>query len=387
MLFLLIATGLLLLATLLLSLVVWVLLSLFRGRPSRFWRRTLSVHVVLVPIHLFLTVPGLFGWVGSRLIHTRPDESAYAGPRVSAGGEWVLQSQDSLRAEREEVEREGGVEVAPAIRALEEQCTVKFRASDGLLLRGFLVPPLVSEPRCSVVVVHGLFRGGLEMEPVAAMFRELGAEVLMLELRNHGGSGRAPATFGLYESRDVVAAVEWLHARPEHGERQVVLFGVSLGTAAVSLAAARLPNVAGLVLDAPMDDLLMTGHRMLALSREGRSGMAMPEPFRSLIFASIEFWSDFEFERVRPRDALLGLSPDVPVLFIGGGDDERMPPAGVEALFAEIPTRLDLKALWIREGSDHGAVWSDDPDGYQRHLREFLDVVVSQPAGQATKPR
>lgn len=371
MLFLLACTGVLLLVTLVLAVLLRVILALLGRKPARFWRRTLQVHVALLVVHLFGTVPATLGWFGSRLaVRTRHDENTYAGPRIDGEGKWVVQSRRTLAAEEA-----GEAEVAPELRACEERATVQLRAEDGVRVRGFFVPSKRDEPRCSVVVVHGLFRGGLEIDPVAAMFRDLGAEVLMLELRNHGASERAPATFGLYESLDVLAAVRWLRDRPEGRERKIVLFGVSLGTAAVSLAAARTPDLDGLVLDAPMSDLLETAHAMLGMSREGRRSLAMPRIFRTLIFTSLELWSGFAFRDVRPRDALLSLRPDVPVLFIAAGLDQRMPVQSVQSFFDMLPTRHHLKNLWICPDSDHGKVWSDDPEGYRRQLAEFLVFV------------
>ena len=47
----------------------------------------------------------------------------------------------------------------------------------------------------------------------------------------------------------------------------------------------------------------------------------------------------------------------------------------VRALFEDLPTRPELKQLWIREGSKHGRVWTDDPEGYRERLRAFLRLV------------
>jgi pimeloyl-ACP methyl ester carboxylesterase len=114
------------------------------------------------------------------------------------------------------------------------------------------------------VLVHGIFRGALEIETPGAMLRDLGGEVLLLELRNHGGSEKAPITFGRDEMLDVLTAAEFLQARPEAAGRPLVFFGVSFGTAAAALAAPQLRDLDGLVLDAPMDDLRATARRLFA---------------------------------------------------------------------------------------------------------------------------
>lgn len=379
--FLLEGTGVLLGATLLLCALAWAVLwswrrlragksaTTRRGGAARFWRRVLLVHLVLAPVHFFVTMPAVLGW-GIAHLQTRRDEARYDGPRIDADGRWVMQSRASLRDEAA-----GAATVAPELRASQARHTVRFAAEDGVNLRAFLVAPRAGAPRCTVVLVHGLFRGGLELEPVAAMFRDLGAEALMLEMRNHGGSDRAPPGFGVNEQLDVVAAVRWLRARPGHASDRIVLFGVSLGTAAVALATRRLPDLAGVVLDAPVDDALATANRMLDDPSARRRGFALPSPLRELLFTAVEVWSGTRLADVHPAAALRELPPNVPVLLIGGGEDRRVPPDVVRELFAALPTRPELKQLWIRDGSDHGHVWADDPDGYRRHLSEFLATV------------
>jgi pimeloyl-ACP methyl ester carboxylesterase len=152
---------------------------------------------------------------------------------------------------------------------------------------------------------------------------------------------------------------------------------VSLGTAAVMYAAPDVPDLGGVILDAPMDDLLATAHRMMSESpRPGKRGLGMREPFRTLTIKALELWNGCSFADVRPIDEIARLPPRVPVLIIGGGDDARMPPSSVEALFDRLPTLPGRKILWIRPGSDHGQVWNDDPAAYRQHLEAFLELVL-----------
>jgi hypothetical protein len=356
------------------SVVLWVVLRLVRRRPVRFWRRAAGVHAILVPLSLFVATPMTLGWLGTTRIGTRPDERGYAGPRIAGDGTWVLQSRASLRAEAS-----GAATPDAALLAAAAASAVRLETTDGVALRAFLVPPATGAPSCTVALFHGLFRGGLELEGPASLFRDLGAETLLVEMRNHGKSGRSRPTFGLREALDVEAAVTWLRRDPERAGRPLVLFAVSLGTAAVMRAAPRVDGLAALVLDAPMHDLLATAHRMLAEEpRPGHRGLNIWQPFRSLVVSSIEVLNGFRFEDVRPADDLARLDPSLAALVIGGGDDRRMPPETVRAVFDRIPSRPERKALWIREGSDHGQVWIDDPDGYRRRLAALLDLALGR---------
>ena len=344
------------------------------GRLRRGWLRRIGIALaVALPVHALLTVPAALALIGLSFVGTRGDERGYAGPRIRSDGSWLQQSRETLRAERTDpAALPDDIDVLPP---------VHFEAADGTPLRAFVVPPRPQSggggPRATVVMVHGLFRGALELEPVGSMFRDLGCEVVLLELRNHGGSGRATPSFGLRESTDVLAALRWARARsPADAARPAVLFGVSLGTAAVALAAPQVADLGGVVLDAPMDDARSTAERMLAAAPAGRPRrLSVPEPFRSVLLFSIGLFAGAPLADIEPAKALTSLPAEVPVLLIAAGDDRRMPPESVRAIFASLPQRDDRKSLWIRDGAEHGHVWTLDPQGYRERLAAFLDDV------------
>lgn len=375
MLILLIPAAVLTLATLLLA-VLWRLgLALLRRRPApRFWRRTFTRHAWLLAFHFFVTVPLVLGYMVSRSPGTRRDERAYQGPRLDAQGSWLLQSRESLAAEAA-----GATRVDSALLDAATRRAVSFTAADGVKLRGFLVaPPALppdAPPRFVAVLAHGLYRGALEIETPGSMLRDLGGEVLLLELRNHGGSGHAKATFGRDEARDVLAAVDFLRARPEARGRPLMLYAVSLGTAAAALAAPRVPDLAGLVLDAPMDDLEATAYRELA---SGPLAQSIRQPWAWTVLWSARHIGGVPIDEVKPRQALRQLPPRVPVLFVGAGHDERMPPASVKALFDSLPTAPERKELWIQDQATHGKVWVAAPEEYRKRLSDFCARMTSE---------
>jgi uncharacterized protein len=362
-------------AAVLVVLLVRLGFAIAREAPVRFWRRA-TIALLCVAPALFV-VGGSVGVaiLGVSVVGTRPDERAYAGPRTTPEGKWIFQSRESLRAERE-----GSVVPDAALVDSARRATLRLTASDEVGLRAFFVPVESGTPRATVVLVHGLFRGALELEAPAAMFRDAGCDVVLLEMRNHGGSDRATPTFGLHERRDVEAAVAWVRSDPARAARPLILFAVSLGTAAATAAAVDVPDLAALVLDAPAEAMLETAHRMLAHKPEPpRKGLGLVQPFRSLVVSTVELLCGFRFEDVRPIDAIRRLSPDVRVLLVGGGEDSRMPPEVVRAVFDALPTLPDRKELWIRDGSDHGVVWLDAPDDYARRLRSIVDAVAAAP--------
>lgn len=360
-------------ATFILAVLWRVGLVLLRRPAPRFWKQTLKWHAGLFALHLFVTVPLLFAVQITRFVGTRSDERSYGGPRIAEDGRWLLQTRETLAAEKA-----GKSEVPPAVQAAAAARAVSLVARDGVKLRAFVVPSAVTDrPRFAAVLIHGLFRGALEIETPGAMLRDLGGEVLLLELRNHGGSGRAAPTFGRDEAQDVLAAVDFVRTRPHAQGRPLVLYAVSLGTAAAAIAAPQVPDLGGIVLDAPMDDLAATAQREL---RSGDFWQSIREPWASLILFFARHLRGVPIDEVKPREALVRLHPRVPVLFIGAGHDERMPPETIRGLFATLPTAPDRKELWIEPEATHGKVWVKAPEEYRRRLGTFVEKVLERSA-------
>jgi alpha-beta hydrolase superfamily lysophospholipase len=355
------------LATLLACGLLSLGLLLTRVDQRRYWRRVLWLHLGLLPLHLFVTFPLVMGGLGSRaMVGTRGDESPYSGPRLLPDGKLQVQSWASLRAETD----------APPPADLVAAAKARQRAipsRDGVSLRAFRIEATQEPPRAVAILVHGLFRSAMEPEPVAAMLREQGCECWLVELRNFGGSSRAPFTLGARESDDVVAAVEYVRAQPGRANAPIVLFGVSFGTVAISLALPRLDGIAGVALDAPIDDMLPAAHRLFGVIAQRSSTFAIGEPWQSLVLRSLEWWSDIDLAALCPSDVLATLPHDLPVLVVGAGIDERAPPATVERLFARLPMPAERKRLWMVAESEHGRVFLDQPAAYAEHLRWLLE--------------
>lgn len=371
MLFPLTAAALFTLATLLPAALVGLGLWWWRRRTRGFWRGVAWTHAGLFVLHLFVVFPLALGWFGANLIGTRHDERGYAGPRIDAAGRLVLQDRESLRREREAVDPGGDAEVDLAVAAR----TFRIASSDGVTVRAFRLEPRREPPVAAAVLVHGLFRSALELEVVAGMFRDLGCECWLVELRNHGGSDRAPFGGGRRESDDVVAAVEFVRARTGRQSTPIVLYGVSLGSIAVAYALPRLDGIAGVVLDSPIEDLHAAAHRMLSFDRAGdrRRRFHLYEPWRSATLRALGLFCGFRVEDVVPSAVLATLPTDLPMLLIASEQDDRAPPEAVEAMFHALPMHAELRELWIVPGAGHGDACHHAPDAYRERLARLLE--------------
>lgn len=339
----------------------WLILSLV-WLAVRWWRRRkterrvftwgfVAAFVASFFVWWILIVPEGLGYLGSTVVGTRHFERDYPGPTLDPTGRIV----QLIETEHSFAE------------------PVFFESSDGLKIRGYHLPADFDRDQPTWVLAHGLFRNALELEPVAEMLHQLEVPVMLVELRNHGGSDRAAPSFGLRESRDILAAVDWLRAGGHATE--FVLFGVSLGSIAASIAAPQVEGLRGIVLDAPIQDLERAAQSSLRRSRRRLPPLPWFVLERSL--DSLQRWSDFRFEDVRPGEAVRSLDPSVAVLLIAAGRDRRATPESVQELYEGLPTQPDRKWLWLAADSDHGDVWGDDPEGYALRLGAMVLVTRS----------
>jgi alpha-beta hydrolase superfamily lysophospholipase len=365
----LLATLVFLLPTVVLAALAALLLRFAFRRPVRRFLAAMGwLHLGLVPLHLFVTFPLWLGWFGTHGRFTRGDERAYAGPRIGADGKWQIQSRETLHEEAA-----GTARVDPEVAAAAAARALTIRGADGELLRAYRVSAKIDPPRAVVVLVHGLFRSAMEVEPPAAMFRRLGCECWLCDQRGHGGSAAVPLRLDDSEARDLVAVVKFVRSQPGRERMPLVLFGVSIGTVAVSLALPSLPDVAGVVLDAPIDDLLSTADRILQVTRPERRGLLpIYQPWRTLILESVELMSGCSLAEVQPLRVLAELPQDLPMLVVAGGEDDKVPVEHAQRLFDALPMPTGVKELWIDPAAGHGNAWLQDPPQYERRLGELL---------------
>jgi len=121
---------------------------------------------------------------------------------------------------------------------------ISFQTSDGLTLRGWLVPG--RDPERVVVILHG-HSGSIDYDlQYVPTLHAAGYNVLQFDFRAHGRSQGRATTFGYLERLDVQGAARFLYGR---GLRRIALHGFSLGGMAAITGAAACPEVSVVVED------------------------------------------------------------------------------------------------------------------------------------------
>lgn len=263
---------------------------------------------------------------------------------------------------------------------------VSFHAADGVPLEGWWVP--AADARGTVVLVHGLNRSRLEMVRKTPFLNRKGWNALLFDLRHHGESGGTVSSFGHFEKQDVHAAAQWArqkmigfssrHIRTGARARSsgpVVLWGVSLGGASATLAAAEDPSVAALVCDSSYRSLRDTVDHHMTLARSWRWWMRVVPSWP--VGAEVLYWigrrGGFEVDAVDVRAAAARLSGR-PALFVCNSGDKRMP---AEIAFDLKAAAGDHARVLVVPGSSHGGAWRDGTAAYERAVGEILDEAAA----------
>ena len=76
--------------------------------------------------------------------------------------------------------------------------------------------PIQGSKRC-VVLSHGITYTRYGSVKYMGIFRKLGFNILIYDLRHHGNSGGKNTTFGFYEKHDLATLFDWLEQREGQG--------------------------------------------------------------------------------------------------------------------------------------------------------------------------
>ena len=181
--------------------------------------------------------------------------------------------------------------------------------ADGAQLLGDLVVP--DSAPAVVLFAHGSgsSRHSPRNQAVAAALREAGLATLLIDLltaeeeRRDVVTGEHRFDIALL-GRRLVAAMEWLGARPNTGDLPVVLFGASTGAAAALRAAAQHPDRVLTVDELPAvraPVLLVVGgddHEVLRLNEEAARQLRAPHSLRVIPGATHLFEEPGALEQV-----------------------------------------------------------------------------------------
>lgn len=252
---------------------------------------------------------------------------------------------------------------SPADFGLADWEPVSLTAADGIEIAGWYFPP--DENGAALVMVHGFSANRTKMLAETAILTRHGYGALLIDLRNHGDSGGDVTTWGYDEWLDVQAGVNYLLSRPEVNPDKIGLMGKSMGSAAMVIAASRLPEVKAVVAMstyAGFPDNL----RSLTMRIGGR-----PEWLAPLVLRQMAWKTGRPLAEVRPV-AEIGNYQGA-ILFMHGAHDEIVNPKHSQELFA---AANEPKFLYLQPDAGHINILASDPVEFENQLITFFDTYL-----------
>ena len=240
---------------------------------------------------------------------------------------------------------------------------VTLTTSDGIKLEGWYIPatlPAGVRSRGTVILFHGHGARKTAVLQESAGFRQLGFHTLLMDFRAHGSSSGNESTVGYKESEDIWLAYRHIRRR---GEQHIILWGISMGAAAITAAMDQYPELrpAKLILEMPFASLHQAAEGRI--TRMGRPG----EPLGTLV----TFWGSvvtgtWAFNH---QPAEFAKRIKTPVLLQWGRNDPRVLQVETDAVYQAL---AGPKKLVVYEQSGHESLCKKEHEKWMASVSGFL---------------
>jgi fermentation-respiration switch protein FrsA (DUF1100 family) len=244
---------------------------------------------------------------------------------------------------------------------------VTVPSKDGTNLRGTYIEDRNGSKK-AVILLHGLYQNRSMCLPYVTMYRNLGYNVLLVDLRGHGESDGIMTDWGIHDVDDMNAWVDFL--RSKNRNMEIGLHGFSLGAAMALIYSGSKEgqDMKFYVADSSYGNLLELGReKIMTYTGDERLvlGMNILNPFMQ---AAMFYHTGKLLSAVDPIAQVTHMTS--PVLFLHGGADQLIPPSTAEELLAASSSQN--KQLYIFQGAGHTMEMAANSEAYRGTVQKFL---------------
>ncbi|KAK4396874.1 Alpha/beta hydrolase domain-containing protein WAV2 [Sesamum angolense] len=242
---------------------------------------------------------------------------------------------------------------------------VWLTSSDGVSLHAWFIK-LFPECRGPTIIFFQENAGNIahRLEMVRIMLQRLQCNVFLLSYRGYGASEGFPSQHGII--KDAQAALDHLVQRTDIDTSKIVVFGRSLGGAVGAVLTKNNPDkVSALILENTFTSILDMAGVLLPFLKWfiGKSNAKGPRVLNFLVRSP---WSTIDIISEIKQ----------PILFLSGLQDEMVPPAHMEMLYAKAATH-NRQCLFVDFPTGmHMDTWLAGGDRYWRTIKEFIENSV-----------
>ncbi len=260
-----------------------------------------------------------------------------------------------------------------ALPFVDQQWTVRDeRTGAALNMTGWWIPAASTSDK-TAMILHGYGDakvGGIAWAP---LLREMGFNVLAVDLRAHGQSGGTFSTAGCWERFDIMQVLDQIIAERPESTRQMVMLGVSLGAAVTAAVTGMRNDIAAAILECPY-----ASYRRAIRSHADRSGMP-GHWLQHLAVGLAERFAHADFDALAPMKAIIEMK--CPVMVIQSGDDALVVGKDAEDIEAAVrarPAQAGPNVFWQVPGARHVMGLTAFPDDYREQVSTFLAAALAR---------
>lgn len=237
--------------------------------------------------------------------------------------------------------------------------TLAYPTGNGLNLSAWYVPH--SKSKAMVLLFHGHAASKSQLLTEAYAFYEQGYDLFLVDFRGSGDSDGFKTSLGYDEAEDVNASVRFV--REHWPNEKIILFGNSMGSAAILHSFARYPVQAdGVILGCPFDSLFHTVKNRFSI-------MGLPSfPLAHLLM----FWGSVQlgYNAFGFRPSEDAKSVHCPALLLFGARDRNVLPNEAGLILKNL---VGTKECWFFPNCGHESGFVNNPDQWKKAVFGFLN--------------
>jgi uncharacterized protein len=234
-------------------------------------------------------------------------------------------------------------------------------------LETWSIPVEQSTSKGTILLFHGdKSTKAKQLLPPAQVFHDLGYDTILVDFRGVGGSSGNTTTIGMREARDVAQSASY--AQSSQLQRPLVLYGVSMGAAAILRAVAQENvNPDAIILELPFARLLD------AVRSRIREKHIPTFPLAE----AIVFWGGFQhgFNGFAHNPVDDARQVKCPTLLLHGKLDKWTTGTEIDRIYQNLQ---GIKQLSIFSNAGHELLVKNDRHRWKQEMETFLSTVTSQ---------
>lgn len=238
---------------------------------------------------------------------------------------------------------------------------LQVTTSDGITIQALAIPA-IGRARATLILLHGRTNCKESQLERAQWLANLGFNCVLMDLRAHGESTGEYCTYGYYEKHDVQALIDCLPAPFYHVP--IGIWGLSLGGAIALQSIVIDSRIQFGIIESTFDEL---PNVVMEYGADYMLGLRSSWLTNIILAKSAEI-ACFEPQAVRP--VVAASFATVPMLFIHGDSDDKIPSSFNEKNYHAVPHK---NKSWVMvKGAGHHDVWEKGGVKLKEQIGYFL---------------